>query len=192
MPSIAQQDYIVIKPKQERATKDDAAAMAQLAGIKERDGQLGFFDVLINKPIVSEGVTIEQYSRVIATYGDKPRTRPISLTVYEGTNDEIVNLAVDYSQKQYQGLAAVQEAIDEKYGGMNILPVLLTQQVTNYLQEEDMGGYICVDNKYLIATVDGEDKLISLTMADTGPIEPDAFVNITWEDAQKLIGLPIA
>ena len=190
MPSIAQQDYIVIKPKQGRAAQNDAAALSQLAGIKERNGGLGFFDVLIADPINSEMPEEAQFSRVVATYGGESRASGIVLTVYDGTNDEFLNIQVRYFQAQYQGLAAVQQAMDELFGLQNSVPTLEVNDA-HILASANDDAFVCIDGKYLLPEKAG-GKLASITIAETGPGEDTPFVNITWEDAQKLIGLPIA
>lgn len=178
MPSIAQQDYKVIAPKPGRDCSTDAAALGELK--KAVLNGIGF-DCLLKDIAADEGTL----GRILGFHEDS-----FSVDVWDAANSQSVNIELPCTVTQYQGLAAVQQAVDEKYGLMGSLP-LLTTVSHNYLSEDDLGGHICVDNKYLIITVGEGGKLTSLTMADTGPSQSDTFVNITWEDAQKLIGLHI-
>ena len=178
MPSIAQQDYIVIKTSASpRPFTIDAAALSQIAGCMSRGN---IYDCLLQN---YDGNN-EYFARIIAF---APSSKAIFY--YEWNAGEVDSIEVSYTATQYQGLAAVQQAIDEQEGMMDRLPVL-TADGNHYLAEDDFGGYICVDNKFLLASPINM-KIASLTMADTGPGEGDDFVNITWEDAQKLIGLPL-
>lgn len=177
MPSIAQQDYIVIKTSASpRPFTIDAAALSQIAGCMSRGN---IYDCLLQNYDGND----EYFARIIAF-------APSSKTIfyYEWNSGEMDSIEVDYTVTQYQGLAAVQEAEDEIEGEVMLaLPALGTAD--SHLIEEENDYPICVDGKFLIPAVSG-GKLASLTIAETGPGE--GFINITWEDAQKLIGLPLA
>lgn len=177
MPQIAQQDYKVIAPKPGRDCSTDAAALGELK--KAVLNGIGF-DCLLKDIAADEGTL----GRILGFHEDS-----FSVDVWDAANSQSVNIELPCTVTQYQGLAAVQQAIDEQEGMMDRLPVL-TADGNHYLAEDDFGGYICVDNKFLLASPINM-KIASLTMADTGPGEGDDFVNITWEDAQKLIGLPL-
>lgn len=177
MPSIAQQDYIVIKTSASlRPFTIDAAALSQIAGCISRGN---IYDCLLQNYDGND----EYFTRIIAF-------APSSKTIffYQWTSGEVDNAEVSYTVTQYQGLAAVQEAEDEILGEVMLaLPALKTAD--SHLIEKENGYPICADSKFLIPAV-SDGKLASLTIAETGPV--NGFVNITWEDAQKLIGLPIS
>lgn len=177
MPSIAQQDYIVIKTSQKRYFQDDAEAMSKIAGAISRNT---LFDCLI------ENIDDAQVPYYFKPVGYMPKDK--IFYYYDAANGDMEGMDIPYSESQYQGLAAVQQALDAKYGRQDGIPTLTLSGA--YLQEDSEGRYICVDNKYLIVT--GDETVTALTIAETGPGEGDGFVNITWEDAQKLIGLPLA
>lgn len=179
MPSIAQQDYIVIKTSQKRYFYQDAEAMSKIVGAVSRNT---LFDCLI------ENIDDSADTYYFRPVGYMPKDK--TLYYYDATDGEMDGVRIPHSESQYQGLAAVQQALDAKYGFQVSIPELTSSGDTSYLQEGSEGRYICVDNKYLIIT--GDETVTALTIAETGPGEGDGFVNITWEDAQKLIGLPLA
>lgn len=173
MPQIAQQDYKVIAPKEGRAFGADAAALAELK--KSILNGIGF-DCLIKDTVSGDG----DINRVLGFY-----LNGSAVSLYSLADGEITTYDLVYTVPQYQGLAAVQNAMDDK-GLQNFLPAF--ERVDTHLQasaSDDMS--VCVDGKYL--TVTGSETIETLSIAETGPTEN--FVNITWEDAQKLIGLPL-
>lgn len=176
--STPQQDYKVIAPKQGRDIISDAAALGELK--KAILNGIGF-DCIIKDTVGGDG----DFNRVLGFYPDGSL-----VNIWSTANLEAFPpIEMLYTVTQYQGLAAVQQALDEKYGLQEGMTYLTTSGATSYLQEDSAGRYICVDNKYLIVT--GDETVTTLTIAETGPGQGDDFVNITWEDAQKLIGLPL-
>lgn len=182
MPSIAQQDYIVIKTSQKRYFQDDAEAMSKIAGAISRNT---LFDCLIEN---IDDAAVTYYFRPV---GYMPEDK--IFYYYDAANGGMKGMDIPYSESQYQGLAAIQHAIDEKYGLMQNLPSLKYDGEDNSLNvavSAQLNVYVCVDGKKIITTV-VEDKIKALTLSETGPGEDTPFVNITWEDAQKLIGVAI-
>lgn len=173
MPQIAQQDYKVIAPKEGRSLVGDAVAVGEL----KRSVLNGIaFDCLLKDILADEGTL----DRVLGLYEDGSE-----IYAFNTGDGEIRHMEIPYTITQYQGLAAVQDAMDEEYGLMPAIPVLAN---SGHLEVDDPTFAICVDGKYL--TVTGDSTIEALAIAETGPTED--FVNITWEDAQKLIGLPLA
>lgn len=183
MPSIAQQDYKIIAPKQGRSFAEDAAALGELK--KAILNGIGF-DCIIKDTVAGDG----DFNRVLGFYPGGELA-----DVWSVTDSVKLTIAMPHTVIQYQGLAAVQEAIDEYDGTLlEKVPAFAGIYVDgiekSVLVSDDMGYYICVDGKYLIITFDyATDFIISFEKAESGPAE--GFVNITWEDAQKLIGLPL-
>lgn len=173
MPQIAQQDYKVIAPKEGRAFDVDAAALAELK--KSILAGIGF-DCLIKDTLSDDG----DINRVLGFY---PNGSVVDY--YSVGNTEVKSLPLQYTVAQYQGLAAVQEAVDEARRLMDAIPDLT--KLDGYVRVDYPTFSICVDGKYL--TVTGDDTIEALAIAETGPTED--FINISWEDAQKLIGLPL-
>lgn len=179
MPQVAQQDYIKIAPKIGRALTDDAAALAQLAGHLKRGTLL---DVLLSDYPENGSLT-----RVAFFVTD---TRQIGFI--DSDDFSVSGIAVDFSEKQYEGLSAIQLAEDEREGATIPSFPSLTVDENDFLMDDEQGVLICVDDYKLIAT-DNEGNLASLSISqDKVDPDNDDFVNITWEDAQKLIGLPIS
>lgn len=172
MPQIAQQDYKVIAPKPGRAFNVDAAALGELK--KAVLNGIGF-DCIVKDTITSDG----DYNRVLGFYPDGS-----VVDVWSFPNSQVLTIEISPTVTQYQGLAAVQNAIDEEIGLMTAIPELIDN---DHLAESSSSYAICIDGKYL--TITGGETIEALTIAETGPTED--FVNITWEDAQKLIGLPL-
>lgn len=178
MPQIAQQDYIVIKPKKGRAANVDAECLRRLKQACE-NGTI--FDCIIYEPTVAEE---SDFSRVIAGYD-------ISILLYSAGDTEIVSIEFPYTVTQYQGLAAVQEAEDEYSGGVEEVLPSLSLVLGGYLNEDNEGIPICV-NGFRLSVTAPDGTIAALEISDTKPAEGEDFINIAWEDALKLIGLPIS
>lgn len=183
--STPQQDYIVIKPEnRNRSFELDADCLAKIAGALEKNT---IFDCLLWQFDDPDSVL----TRIIARELGSPTAR--SIVYYDIIRGQIFLLEIPYTETQYQGLAAIQHAIDEKYGLMQNLPSLEYDGEDNSLNvavSAQLNVYVCVDGKKIITTV-VEGKIKALTLSETGPGEGDDFVNITWEDTQKLIGVAI-
>lgn len=180
MPQIAQQDYKVIAPKPGRSFNQDAAALGEIK--KAILNGIGF-DCLVKNAGISDKGTLD---RILGFYEDGSLVK-----YYDSGDGEIKGSDIPYTPIQYQGLAAVQNAVDEASGElMGRIPELTA---IGYGSEQrlavDTPNYaICVDGKYLTPTISNQ-QIQSIAIAETGPT--GHFINITWEDAQKLIGLPL-
>lgn len=174
MPQIAQQDYKEIRAKAGRIISIDAAALAEI--------KKSFLNGTIFDCILMDYDGSWDFQRVLSAWED-------GVIYFDLLNAEISTIELPYTPTQYQGLAAVQNAIDEKVEPMVEIPQLSYED--EYLMEIG-GDFICVDGKYLIITTDSGNILKTLIIAETGPTPGIGFVNITWEDAQKLIGLPVS
>lgn len=175
MPQIAQQDYIVIKPKEGRAASQDAECLRRLK-VAYENGTI--FDC-----VVFDAISAGENSlcRVLA-YAQN------SISVLDWANDEIGSLDVLYTPTQYSGLAAVQEAEDE-LSGEPVMDLPKLQNGEGFLYEIEQDINICVNDFKLSVTASG-GKLTALEISDEKMEEN--FINIAWEDALKLIGLPIS
>lgn len=176
MPQIAQQDYIVIKPKEGRTANADAECLRRLKQACE-NGTI--FDCLMGSILMNEGTL----DRVLSAYEDGTLIR-----VSDIANNEDMLIELPYTVEQYSGLAAVQEAEDE-YLQTPATEMPSLGNFDGFLSENIEGVYICVNGFKLSVTASG-GELTALEISDT---EPEAdFFNIAWEDALKLIGLPIS
>ena len=179
MPQIAQQDYIYIRPVNANTVQNDAAALGQLK--KAMESGTAWDCLIIDYSIYEEG--IEHLGKVLGVYKE-----PVggSLYLLDGNGGQIVECVLSNTTTQYEGLAAIQVGL--KAGGNPISEVPNLMNVGG-LQEADGGNFVSVDGCYLIPTIDSA-RIVSLSIGDKIPEGAD-FINITWEDAQKLIGLPI-
>ena len=170
MPSIAQQDYLRPQGK----SLNDCHLLAALA---HNIQQGTIFDTIID---LYEGGD-KSYSPIIGHFPDSQ-----SLFFYDATAEEIQKVSIPYTQTQYEGLAAIQ---DKQEGGYDQLPSLTKD--SGHLYDYSLNGmYICIGGKYREVTTDGNQKIASLVISDESAA-PDTYIDISWDDAQKLIGLPI-
>lgn len=108
----------------------------------------------------------------------------------------------DYTETQFEGVAAIQEALQEAHGAAYLVNLVTAvadpegseEQEYKYLKDDDSGAYICVD-RYLLeigtSEVEEGEVVASVTKSNLQPVGESDSVNITMEDAQKLIGIPI-
>lgn len=172
MPQIAQQDYNVVKPAYADYIHNDAAALGVLAGHIERGT---IFDVLVK--IAKDG---DSFSRVVAAskeYGN--------IMVVDPEDGTLTFCPNGYTPTQYEGLAAVQVACELTEN----LPSLAVNDY-NYLMEDNSSYYLCADGKIVIVTLDDEDKIAALQVSSESPSDESDWVNVSFEELQKLIGLP--
>lgn len=170
MPQIANQDYNIVAPQYADTVDRDAAALSVLAGHLERGT---IFDVLIENGVDNpDGIARVVSVKDTIIFIVSPVSGPI-------------NIDADYTPSQYEGLAAVQKACEMT----DDLPGLSTYN--GYLSQSQDEIFLCVDGKLIAAEVDGNDKLASISISNESPAADADWVNISWEDAQKLIGLPI-
>ena len=170
MPQIAIQDYNVVAPQYAENVERDAAALGVLAGHLERGT---IFDVLIeNATDNPDGIT-----RVAAVKGK-------SIFIVSPMNGPI-NIDVDYTPLQYEGLAAVQVACELT----ERLPIL--EKISGYITESLAETFLCVDGKLVSVTEDNDNKVASLSVSDEQPGDDDSWVNVPFDELQKLIGVDL-
>ena len=177
MPQIAQQDYNFIRSAVATLPYNDAETLAKVSGAIKRGT---IFDTILSYVDPDES---EHKTRVICVTDD-------SLVIfYDGFNGELYTMPINYSESQYEGLAAIQKAAPEDY--RNFYPSFaLTGSPKVYLYDNFAGYLICVDNKAVIVEQNG-GLIVSLTVSDL-TVGHGEGVNIAFEDLQKLIGLPIS
>lgn len=183
MPQIANQDYNVVAPQYAEVIMNDAAALGMLAGHIERGT---IWDVIVKTVITSpqENCSV----RILSIYSRPSDSRIINtIALYNGYDDEINTIDIKCSPTQYEGLAAVQVACEDSSG----LPEL-TIDADAYLKDSTSDYYLCVDGKLVSVATDDDDNISSLTVSTESPAEGADWVNVPYEDLQKLIGLPAA
>lgn len=162
MPSIAQQDYL--RPSGKALT--DCHLLAALA---HNIQQGTIFDTIMTVVTLGETDQIRPYSVDSAGY----------IYLYYPYDAEAVSIQITYTQTQYEGLAAIQDTA----GGYYDIPVLALRG--GYLAEDVvLDDELTIGGKKIAATVkDGHLVNIAISEVEYNGTE------ISWEDAQKLIGV---
>lgn len=182
MPSIAQQDYIVIAPKVGNTIEHDAYALGQLAKILEKN-DTSIFDVIVKNLTINDGEDDPNYGRILGVYPKR-----YSLTAFDKGNGEIKDMEL-YTSTQYEGLAAVQEAGEAQWPGEGMKESIPVFALTVNILTETVIGYNITDSeghKISVTVADGEIA----TVAISEETDPDG-IKVPFEEIQKLIGLPI-
>ncbi len=177
MPQIAQQDYFRIIPAEGRSFTDDAGALLQLFNAYLR-GIAYDCDIVLYH---SEGE--EQSGRVVAQGKERGQ-----VGVFIATENQPVMF--EFTVEQYEGLRAVQEAHDAKYGLEETLPQITSNSDDQNAFLYDGAGdtFICVDG-YLLAVEYDDGKISAITPTTQRVPEGADYVDISYEDSQKLLGI---
>ncbi len=184
MPSIAQQDYIVIAPKVGNTITVDAYALGQLAKILEK-GDTGIFDVILENPEINDLPDVIRSKVLNYFYSEGGKLGDVTISSDSG----IVTISVLYTSTQYEGLAAVQEAGEAQYPGEGITYSLPGFEVDAGALVERVLGLSITDlegHKISVTTTDG--KLATVAVSEE--TDPDG-IQVPFEEIQKLVGLPI-
>lgn len=180
MPQIAQQDYLRIKPVNGLTVVTDAAALGQMRKAVE-SGTI--WDCIVEN--LTGGEDEPNYGKVIG-YISPNEFGLATVSVFDPQNDEAQVVSLYYSITQYEGLAAIQAGLRAEGYDISEVPKL---SYDAGLREADGGTLVSVDRHYLIPGIDS-GRIVSLSIGEEIHSEYE-ITNITWEDAQKLIGLPI-
>lgn len=179
MPQIAQQDYLYIKPVNAPTVSTDAAALGQLRRALD-NGTIA--DCLIYNARLDDGAEDPNVSKVLSYY-----SKSGGVCIYDLGNGEIATIEAPYTEQQYEGLAAIQREEKLNLQTGNVLPSLVLK--SEGINDDENNAYITVNNHFLIPDVES-GEIIALSLGEDASAQPQR-VEITWEDAQKLIGLPI-
>ena len=166
MPSIAQQDYL--RPQGKYLY--DCHLLAALAHDLE---QGTIFDSIIGF-INSDDEQV--YVRPIAITDTEAK----SIWYWDSFAPSVSSFDIDYTQTQYEGLAAIQDA-DNDYTS---LPELETDSDGYLYATVGNDTLVTVGGKKLAVTVSDDDTIAALAISN----EEYSGFEITWEDAQNLIG----
>ena len=185
MPSIAQQDYIVIAPKVGYTIIVDAYALGQLAKILEKK-DTSIFDVILQNVLVNDGKDDPNFGRII---GAALSTSSSSCDVWDAGNSEPHHIELPYTSTQYEGLATVQEAGEAQHPGDGMkdsLPQL--QELQSLLYDTSTGYFITDLEGHKISVTAPDAKVTSVAISEE--TDQDG-IKVPFEEIQKLVGLPI-
>ena len=176
MPSIAQQDYLRPQGK----SLSDCHLLAALA----HNVQQGtIFDTIVS--YINVDFEPDNAKVIAANYFQPPFAY---LHIYDAANSTMETISITYTQTQYEGLAAIQDAEED----WSVIAKLADgYNGVDGLYDVKGGGWICVGGKKILPTVTN-GKIVELSLSNETPPVEDSFYNLSWEDAQKLIGLPIS
>lgn len=181
MPQAAQQDYLVIKG----AEVTDYRLIAKVASLIERKT---LFDAVIAIEATGEYPFFAE-CRPLSIDG-APGFNPKVYIFYDGSYSSIE--IPPFTQTQFEGLAAIQEA-ENTYGEIALGVNTYGSDPDIYLYESEEGNFICSDGKLLkVALTQKEGDVYEITAIEqTTKTLDDGYVNVSFEDAQKLIGLTV-
>lgn len=185
MPSIAQQDYIVIAPKVGRTISVDAYAIGQLAKILEK-GDTSIFDVILENGATNESPAIYR-DKITTIFYDPIAKNGYIISFIE--KSEFLDVVIIYTSTQYEGLAAVQEAGEAQYPGSGLTDSLpIFEYNAGELAEQHIGLLITDLEGHKISNTTADGKLATVAILEE--TDPDG-IKVPFEEIQKLIGLPI-
>ena len=173
MPQIANQDYNTLRLNYSNAAYTDAGILALIAGHIERGT---IYDTVIE-------IYSNDFGRVCGVDIQDGYPKIGGMDAADGSS---WGIEVPYTPTQYEGLAAVQVAC-EMTGEIPGLQV----DDNSYLQEGSTGSYLCVSGKCVQVTVDDYSAIAALTIVDSVPASGEDWVNVPFEELQKLIGIPL-
>ncbi len=181
MPSIAQQDYIVIAPKV-ADIEHDAYALGYLAKILEKK-DTSIFDVIIKY----DGLNSSKISGVCE--GEEDFSASVAFIVSEDPT-KIYYILIPYTSTQYEGLAAVQEAGVEDSDLPDLKEKLPTLERSDdgFLYEEQTATIMTDLEGHKISVTAADGKLATVAVSEE--TDPDG-IQVPFEEIQKLVGLPI-
>lgn len=173
MPSIAQQDYLRIVAT--HPSDIPWTVCEVLAGLAGAIAKGTIFDVVI------EHQGTDGSFNFVRPFAVSLSSTINTISAWDVFNAGPILYEIEYTQTQYEGLAAIQDATEE----YDEVPELMW--ASDYLQDSN-GKFICVGGKKLSLIVTDSNTIQALAISD---VEDADGLNISFEDAQKLIGLPL-
>lgn len=190
MPGIAQQDYLRLEAKSGDGTGDYGLQLQLLNAIERKT----IFDVIYRIKTESlDGRTLFTEMRPQASAVENRDGGKVWMVLFPAdiTQHPLV-FRIANTAEQLSGLSAIQQAADY-YDGLDFSQAELDG--VNYLVGGKAAGSICVDGKMLAITLgeyNGEDYAPIVTIQQSEVAPPSGTItNISWEDAQKLIGVRV-
>lgn len=165
---IAQQDYLHFKQSMPINASIDCELYAFLVGGIERGT---IWDMIVFTP--SNG-----YSRVVNYDG-------ISGVISMGVIT-VDNYREDYSSANYSGLAAIQRALLAQGETVSYIPDCGVDG--DYLVNDQTDKFLSINGKKIKVTLGGPDELTITAVTISDEDAPEGSLEITDEDAQKLVG----
>lgn len=189
MPSIAQQDNLRLEAKSGDGRGDYGLQLQLLNAIERKT----IFDVIYTiKQESLDGGTSFMEMRPQASAVENSDGEKVYEVFFPAVSQQPLVFRIANTAEQLSGLSAIQQAADY-YDGLSFSQAELGG--VNYLVEENAAGSICVDGKMLAITLgedNGEDYAPIVTIQQSEVTPPSGTItNISWEDAQKLIGVSV-
>lgn len=190
MPSIAQQDNLRLEAKFGDGRGDYGLQLQLLNAIERKT----IFDVIytIKQESLDGGTSFMEMRPQASAVENSDGEKVYGIIFPPVLSQEFLTISIKNTAEQLSGLSAIQQAADY-YDVLDLAQVELNG--VNYLISESDVGSICVEGKMLAITVgedDGEGFAPILTIQQSEVVPPSGTItNISWEDAQKLIGVSV-
>ena len=189
MPSIAQQDNLRLEAKSGDGRGDYGLQLQLLNAIERKT----IFDVIyrIKEESLDGGTSFMEMRPQASTVENSDGGKVCEVIFPADLTQQSLVFRIANTAEQLSGLSAIQQSADY-YDILAFLQVELDG--VNYLFE-DTAGSICVEGKMLAITLgedNGEDYAPIVTIQQSEVAPPGRTItNISWEDAQKLIGVSV-
>lgn len=190
MPSIAQQDNLRLEAKSGDGRGDYGLQLQLLNAIERKT----IFDVIyrIKAESLDGGTTFMEMRPQVGGVENSDGQKVYAVIFPAVLSQQPLVFRITNTAEQLSGLSAIQQAADY-YDGLSFAQAELDG--VNYLIEDNAAGSICVDGKMLAITLgedNGEDYAPIVTIQQSEVAPPSGTItNISWEDAQKLIGVSV-
>ena len=183
MPSIAQQDYIILEAVGDSNTMHYIVSASTLAQLQK----------YMDRPAVLPSILLHYRAQdgTDIGYGSIAAYNPLSKKVYITTTNlismnELLPITYMGSIENCETLAILEEK-------SNTHPVRLRKDDSYYLYFQATGSvktFVAVDGKYVTVTLNASEAITALEVTDTEIPDGNAFINITEDELMKLIGAP--
>ena len=189
MPQAAQQEYIRLEAKSGDG-RGDYGLQLQLINAIERKT---IFDVIyaIKTESLDGGTSVLEMRPQASGVRSGDGKKEYMVVFPAVASQQAIIFGITNTAEQLSGLSAIQQAADY-YDSLDFAQADLDG--VNYLIEENAAGSICVEGKMLAITVgedvDGIAPIVTIQQSEVAP-PSGTITNISWEDAQKLIGVRV-
>lgn len=190
MPQAAQQEYIRLEAKSGDGRGDYGLQLQLINSIERKT----IFDVIyaIKRESLDGGTFFYESRPQTSGFGYRDGKKEYGVVFPAVGSQQPIIFEIKNTAEQLSGLSAIQQAADY-YDGLSFSQAELDG--VNYLVEKNAAGSICVDGKMLAITLgedNGEDYAPIVTIQQSEVAPPSGTItNISWEDAQKLIGVRV-
>lgn len=184
MPSIAQQDYNVIRPVVGTSIESDASAIAELAGHIERGTA---FDCILSGRIFKSDISDKLLTRIIemdVSLNEDDTLQYANINfVRNNAGNPLKGLYINYPSSAYRVFAKIQ-----RQSGADSFVLSIGED--NELIADATGNPVAVNGMYILPQINDDDVIVGWNYGDAIPAGI-TFYSITEMDADALVGIAI-